>query len=86
MKYAILNKPAKSNKQIQEYLPAVDKGITGRFVMQNGKGWYLCKLNSRTGKLFITKNEAVAKAKQELAKTDGELFIFDRAGQLIARQ
>ncbi len=86
MTHITLAKPTKANKQIQEYLSAVDKGLTGRFVMQNGKGWYLRKPNSHTGTLFATKAEAITKAKQELAKTKGELFVFNNNGDLIARQ
>ncbi len=86
MTHTTLAKPAKANKQIQEYLSAVDKGMTGRFVMQNGKGWYLRKPSDRTGTLFATKDEAITKAKQELAKTKGELFIFNNNGELIGRQ
>lgn len=86
MTHTTLAKPAESNKQIREYLAAVDKGLTGRFVMQNGKGWYVRKPNSRKSKLYLTKAEAIAKAEQELSVTKGELFIFDKDGQLIDRQ
>jgi len=86
MTHTTLDKPAKANKQIQEYLSAVDKGLTGRFVMQNGKGWYVRKPDADKGVLFATKAEAIVKAKQELEQTKGELFIFDKNGQLIDRQ
>ncbi|MEO8785338.1 MAG: DUF2188 domain-containing protein [Candidatus Saccharimonadales bacterium] len=81
-----LAKPARTNKQIQEYLSAVDRGLTGRFVMQSGKGWYVRKPDTLRGRLFATKAKAISKAHQELAKSKGELFIFDKNGQLIGRQ
>lgn len=83
MTHTTLSKPAKSNKQIQEYLSAVDKGMSGRFVVPNGKGWYVRKPHSQKGTLFPTKREAIAHAKQELAKTEGKLFVFDSKGNLV---
>lgn len=46
MKLKKLSTPVKSNKQIQEYLSAVDKGMSGSFVVSNGRGWYVRKPHS----------------------------------------
>ena len=87
MTHTTLTKPAESNEQIREYLSAVDKGLAGRFVMQNGNGgWYVRKPNAHKGTLYPTKAEAIAKAKNELASTKGELFIFNKDGHLTERQ
>ncbi len=86
MTYKTLPTPSKTNQQVREYTTAVKKGMAGRFVIQNGKGWYVREPISKTGKLFPTKQAAIAEAKQELAKTKGELFVFDSAGNLIDRQ
>ncbi len=83
MTHTTLPKPAQSNQQVQEYLSAVDKGIAGRFVVQNGKGWYLRKPNDTTGRLFATKQAAIDRAAQELKQSKGKLFIFDDGGNLI---
>ena len=84
MIYKTLPAPVKSNKQVREYLDALHKG--GRFVVPNGEGWYFLRPDSSKSSLFDTKEEAIAKAKQELTQDKGELFIFDSAGQLISHQ
>lgn len=84
MIYKTLPQPAKPNKQVQEYLNALNKG--GRFVIPNGKSWYFLRPDSSKSSSFTTKEEAIAQAKQELAKDKGELFIFDKAGQLVNHQ
>jgi hypothetical protein len=86
MTHTTLSKPAQTNKQIQEYLSAVNEGMKGRFVVPSGKGWCVRKPNNPEGLLFTTKTEAIAKAKQELEHTKGELFIFDQDSRLTDRQ
>ncbi len=82
MTYKTLPKPAKPNRQVQEYVEAFGRG--GRLVMPNNAGqWYVTKPNDQKSLLFDTKEEAVAKAEQELAKTNGKVFIFDRDGEVI---
>lgn len=85
MTYKVLPKPPKANKQIQEYLSAVSRGTNGRFVIPNGKGWYVRKPDSHKGTLYATKAEAITQAEIELKKTKGQLFVFDKNGQLIER-
>lgn len=86
MTYKTLPKPAKSNRQVQEYTDAVRQGSNGQFVIPNGKGWYVRRANSRTSKLFDTKFDAIAHAKVKAKEDKAELFIFDKNGRLTKRQ
>ena len=86
MTYKTLPKPAQSNKQVKEYVDAVRQGSNGRFVIPNGKGWYVRRADSRTSELFGTKSEAIAHAQAEVKEHKAELFIFDKTGQLTDRQ
>lgn len=58
MKFKVLPTPPQSNRQVQEYVRAVEKGSKNYFVVQNGKGWYVRKASNRTsnGELFPTKS------------------------------
>lgn len=84
MTFKTLRPPAKSNKQVQEYINAVEKGRNSYFVVQNGKGWYVRKASVRTspGKLFPTKSEAERVAKARAAKRNSKVLVFDRNGSL----
>ncbi len=82
MTYKTLPRPPKANKQVQEYLSAVSRGTNGRYVIPNGKGWYVRKPNSQKGTLYATKTEAITQAERELKETKGQLFVFDKNGQL----
>ena len=85
MKTRELSTPAKPNKQVKEYLGAYEKGLKARYVIPNGKGWYVAQPTKSKGQLFATKKAAIAGAEQELTKTKGELFIFDKHGRLVSR-
>lgn len=82
MTFKTLPPPAKSNKQVREYLDAVERGFNCYFVIQNRKGWYVRKASIRTrpGKLFPTKSEAERVAKARAARRNSEVFVFDRKG------
>ena len=82
MTYKTLPKPIKPSKQVQEYVEAFGRG--GRLVIPNGAGrWHVTKPNNQKSLLFDTKEAAVAKAEQELAKTSGKVFVFDKNGELV---
>ena len=81
MTYKTLPKPTKPTKQVQEYVEAFGRG--GRLVMPNGSGkWHVARPDDQKSLLFNTKEEAITKAEQELAKTDGKVFVFDRNGEV----
>lgn len=86
MTYKTLPKPAKSNRQVQEYIDAVRQGSNGRFVVPNGRAWYVRKADNHRGQLFSTKSEAIARAKKEAKAHEAEVFIFDKNGRLTKRQ
>lgn len=78
-----LRSPAKSNRQIQEYVSAVDRGMSGRFVVPTEKGWHVRKPASKSGgSYFSSKSQAIAYAKSELSQSKGSLFVFDKRGNL----
>jgi hypothetical protein len=84
MTFKTLPPPAKSNKQVQEYINAVEKGRNSYFVVQNGSGWYVRKASIRTspGELFPTKSEAERVAKIRAARRNSKVLVFDRHGSL----
>jgi hypothetical protein len=83
MTQTTLPKPAKSNKQVQEYLSAVNKGMKSRLIFPSGKGWNVRKPSGPSDSYFETKSEALEFARSELSKTDGQLFVFDEEGRLV---
>lgn len=84
MTFKTLPPPAKSNKQVQEYVDAVERGRNSYFVIQNGKGWYVRKASVRIspGKLFPTKAEAERVAKARAARRNSKVLVFDSKGSL----
>ncbi|HVA11366.1 MAG TPA: DUF2188 domain-containing protein [Candidatus Dormibacteraeota bacterium] len=82
MTFKTLPSPAKSNKQVQEYVNAVEKGRNSYFVVQNGKGWYVRKASVRTspGKLFPTKSAAISNAQARAVRRNSKVLVFDRDG------
>ena len=88
MTFKTLSPPAKSNKQVREYVQAVEKGLDSYFVVQNGRGWYVRKasLRSGNGTLFPNKAEAVEHAKKLSEKRNSEYLVFDNKGSLISRK
>ncbi len=88
MTFKTLAPPAKSNKQIREYIEAVNKGFDSYFVVQNGKGWYVRKASTKTsnGTLFATKTMAIKHAKQKATRKEAEVIVFNDKGTLLSRQ
>ncbi len=88
MTFKTLPQPAKSNKQVREYVQAVEKGMDSYFVVQNGGGWYVRKASAKSGRgtLFATKTDAIQDAKSKAARRNSEVIIFDNKGVLIDRQ
>jgi hypothetical protein len=88
MTFKTLAPPAKSNKQVREYVEAVEKGLDSYFVVQNGKGWYVRKASTKIGNgtLFATKIEAIQNAKAKAAKKNSEIIIFNNKGTLLTRE
>jgi len=88
MTFKTLSPPAKSNKQVREYIEAVKNGLDSYFVVQNGRGWYVRKasLRSGNGRLFQTKEAALEYAKKLSTKRKSEYLVFDNKGTLISRK
>lgn len=84
MTFKTLQPPATSNKQVKEYVRAIEKGRDSYFVIQNGKGWYVRKASVRTspGTLFSTESEAVSAARTRAAKRNSKVLIFDKSGSV----
>jgi hypothetical protein len=82
-----LPKPAGSNKQVREYIEAVEKGYNSLFIVPTEAGWSV--RHSSTGKIqqtYSTKTAAIQGAKKIATAPRTEIFVFDEAGQLLARQ
>ena len=54
--------------------------------MYSGKGWRIINPDGRKSFEFATRKEAVAKAKRELTRDKGDLFIFDKSGRSVLRR
>jgi hypothetical protein len=82
MEYITLKPPAKSNKQVQEYIKAAQKGLDSYLVVQNGANWYVQKGSFTTsyGKRFSSKTDAIANAKRRARRRKSEVFILGRDG------
>ncbi len=71
MEFVRLPPPPKSNKQVREYIEAVERGRKNYYVRQNDNGWHVRKASDRRGgQLFSTKSEAVQVARTRAAKLD----------------
>jgi exonuclease V gamma subunit len=82
MTFKQLKPPAKSNKQVQEYIQAVEKGMNNYFVVHKDKGWYVQKAShNKSGQLFETKTEALSKAKELASEKKSQVFIFNSSGK-----
>lgn len=82
----VLPKPSPSNKQIQEYMTAVRKGISSQFIihMENGTWNLRPALEPKQAITFDSKELAIKKAKQNAKTKKGTIFIFGQDGSLIA--
>lgn len=84
MKFKQLPPPPRSNKQIREYIEAVERGRNHYYVKQNGEGWYVRKASDRRGgQLFSTKSEALQVARARAAKKDSQVLVFNRKGDVL---
>lgn len=79
-----LPKPSSSNKQVQEYMAAVRKGMDSYFVVETHEGWSVRPASEPNKALvFVTKEEAIQNAKAAVKSKHGEVFVFNLARSLI---
>lgn len=78
-----LKTPPKSNKQVQEYVSAVQSGMNAHFVVKSSNGWSVKRVNAKKSSgIFATKQEAVAKARS-IARNQGTgVYVFAADGHL----
>ena len=73
----------KNNRQVQEYVDAVQRGLDSHFVLYTAQGWIVRKPKaSRASGIFNTKAEAVAHAKKISSNQNTPLFVYNRDGSL----
>lgn len=78
-----LPRPPKDNKQVNEYVTAVQRGLESHFVVSTGKGWSVRRPKAeRASGVFETKAEAIAHAKKVSASQKTNLYVFNRDGTL----
>lgn len=79
----VLALPSKSNKQIQEYVAAYDKGKDSIFVYKTGKRWKVKSPNNKMyTKYFSTQLEAAKEAKKQAKDTNYYVYLFKANGDL----
>jgi TRAP-type C4-dicarboxylate transport system substrate-binding protein len=84
MTYKTLPTPPSTNKQVREYLTAVEKGYNSIFVTATSKGWnVLLPKDKKIVGTYTDKTAALAEAKKLAQAHNGEYFVFDEAGELI---
>lgn len=84
MTYKDLPAPPRSNKQVQEYVAAVEKGSRSQFVMRTRGGWSVRPgLSKGPGRLYESQEEAMVAASTKAAAQHGEVFVFDEDGELV---
>ena len=82
-----LPKPSSSNKQIQEYMAAVRKGMDSYFVVETHEGWSIRPATEPSQSvIFATKEEAIQNAKAVVKAKHGEVFVFNQARSLIGQE
>lgn len=88
MTFRTLTPPKQSNRQVREYVEAVEKGLDSYFVVENGKGWYVRKASTANskGKFFEDKEAAIEYAMNQAIKKQSEVLVFDNKGSLLSRQ
>ena len=85
MTHKNLPKPSSPNKQIQEYIAAVEKGYNSLFVIPVKNSWAVRHSNSGTiQETFATKTAAVNGAKKLASSSKTEIFVFGKEGQLLS--
>ena len=75
--------PPKDNRQVHEYVSAVNRGLDSHFVVPSEKGWAVRKPKAtRASGVFATKAEAVTHAKKVAANQRTQLYVFNKDGTL----
>lgn len=83
MTFKQLKPPAKSNKKVQEYIQAVERGRDSYFVVKKNDRWQVRKASrNQRGQAFITKAEAISNAKSLAAEKKSQVFVFNTDGRL----
>ncbi len=78
--------PPKSNKQVQEYITAIDKGYHSQFVRPVGKNWSIRHAaTGEHGGTFPTREQAIIKAKKLAAAHNSEVIVFGKDGNITER-
>ena len=87
MNSKILPKPSSSNKQVQEYMAAVRKGMVSYFVVETHEGWSIRPaIGPSQAVIFATKEEAIQNAKAAVKAKHGKVFVFNQARSLIGQE
>lgn len=79
----VLAQPSKTNKQIQEYVSAYERGKKSIFVYKTDKGWAVkTPANKKLLKYFNTHLEAKKEAKKQAKELDYFIYFFKANGDL----
>ena len=79
----VLTPPAKTNKQIQEYVAAYEHGKKSIFVYKTDKGWAVkTPADKKFLKYFTSQSEASKEANKQAKKTDFFVYTFKVNGDL----
>jgi hypothetical protein len=72
-----LPKPSSSNKQVQEYMAAVRKGMDSYFVVETREGWSVRPATEPSkAASFATKEDAIQNARAAAKAKHGEVLYL----------
>jgi hypothetical protein len=79
----VLSLPSRSNKQIQEYASAYERGKKSIFVYKTDKGWAVkTHADKKHHKYYGTQLEATKEAKKQAKEYDYFVYYFKANGDL----
>ncbi len=81
-----LRPPKTSNRQIQSYVAAVERGQRSQHIVRSDNGWSVKRAGaSRASRTFNTQQEAISYGKKIARNNNSELFIHGADGRIRER-
>lgn len=75
-----------NNKYLKEYSKAVERGLAARHIVARENGWAIVGINNKKASaVATTKNEAISIGKQIADKSNIDLFIHKKNGEIERR-
>lgn len=87
MTYKTLSKPPSSNKQVREYISALEKGRHSVFVMPIENNWGVRRVAAKKlDGIFSSQAEALSIAEKLAKSKNAEVLLFSQDGEIVDRR